>query len=174
MLGATGLFRPITPAKRVVFVLDRSVSMGLQGMLGHARRELADALQHLSADAWFQIIVYHQSARPLVGPLPGSLQRAESTNIERALVALDEVTAQGGTNHLAGMQAALAMQPEVVVLITDEDDLSEQEERAILRANRGARLEVIEMRRGERREGAFSRLARATGGSHRRFSGAAK
>jgi len=171
--GALGLARVSVKAKRVVFVLDRSISMALHDYLHLARRELVDALLQLPPQAHFQVILYQRFAMPLLGPLPARLHPAEPATIDRAIAALQTVQAEGPTHHLSGLEMALALHPDTVILLTDEDDLQPDEERTILQRNRSAALHVIELRRGPLREGAFARLARASGGSHRRLSLAA-
>ena len=168
--GAHGLARVDAKAKRIVFVLDRSISMALHDYLQLARRELVDALLHLPPQAHFQVILYQRFATPLLGPLPPRLHPADVPTIGRALAALQTVQAEGPTHHLSGLEMALALQPDAIVLLTDEDDLQPDEERTILQRNRSAALHVIELRRGPLREGAFARLARASGGTHRRLS----
>jgi hypothetical protein len=168
--GVRGLARVAPRVKRVVFVLDRSVSMALHGYLDSARAEIADALRRLSPETQFQVVLYQRHASVLLGPLPSRLHPAEPATVERAVRALETVTAEGPTVHRAGMELALSLAPEAVVLLTDEDDLTADDERALVRLNRGAALHVIELRRGPLREGAFTRLARATGGSHRRIA----
>ncbi|MFQ3650294.1 MAG: hypothetical protein SNJ75_08180 [Gemmataceae bacterium] len=170
MVGVQGLARVALTAKRVVFVLDRSISMALHGYLDVARRELADGLRHLPPESHFQVILYQRFAVPLLGPLPARLHTANPTTIDRAVTALQAVTAEGPTHHLAGLEMALVFQPDAVVWLTDEDDLQPADELAILKRNRGATLHIVELRRGPRSQGAFARLARATGGSHRRFT----
>jgi hypothetical protein len=168
--SAQGLARVGPGVRRVVYVLDRSVSMALNGYLDLARREIGDGLRRLPRDAEFQVVLYQRHAVALLGPLPARLHPAESATITRAVRALDAVTAEGPTRHRSGMELALSLRPEVIVLLTDEDDLQPEDERAILRLNRGSALQVVELKRGPLREGAFARLARATGGSHRRIA----
>src|SRR5262249_17807209 len=51
--------------RRIVYVIDRWVSMGISGGLDAARRELLASLAHLPEAARFQVILYNRAAEPL-------------------------------------------------------------------------------------------------------------
>lgn len=151
-------------ARRVVFVVDHSVSMGLSGGLQRARAELKTALQSLPPDARFQILAYNQSARPL---LVGGLVLATPDTRDRASALLEDLVAEGKTNHGAALRDALYLRPEVIYLITDADDLPDAPKVVVGTTT----IHVIELGRGTGQgEGPLARLARATGGSYRRVA----
>src|SRR5262245_9429299 len=89
----SSLFSAPASARRIVFVIDRSVSMGLGGGLQRARDELRAALRALPPDVRFQVIAYNQAAVPL---LPALLP-ADPDTVERALRQLDTLHAEGRT-----------------------------------------------------------------------------
>src|SRR5262249_36979323 len=60
-----GLPRPAAAAKSVVFVIDRSSSMGFGDKLGAARQLVLATLARLSASARFQVVVYNRQAATL-------------------------------------------------------------------------------------------------------------
>lgn len=132
---ATTVFFGVPAAGRsVVFVIDRSASMGLAGRLDRAVRETAASLRQLSADVRFAVIAYDRTAEPLGR---GGLVLAKPSAIEAALVELSQLTAQGGTDHRRALRAALALGPDVIYFLTDEDELSPADVVAVTAANRG-------------------------------------
>jgi hypothetical protein len=117
----------------IVFVIDRSASMGLGGRLERARREVAASLRRLPPGTRFQVIAYHRSVELLVGR---GLAPASMDSVASALAALDRLIPEGGTDHSKALRAALALQPDVVCFLTDDDDLTPDQVREITRLNR--------------------------------------
>ena len=101
-----------------VFVLDRSQSMGSQGLgvVQASRIELSRAVAALQPHHHFQIIGYHNST-----VLMSNQKLLAGTAQNKSLVPdyIDSLVAYGGTNHEAGLVAALALQPDIIVLMTD-------------------------------------------------------
>ncbi len=133
-IGSTGCFAVGRPARRVVYVIDRSASMGLGGLLTAATRELHAALERLPVTTHFQVILYHDQAEALLRG-PTELLPATTENVQRATQLLGEMRAEGGTNHLQALRLALSMAPEVIYLLTDADDLSDADRREVTRIN---------------------------------------
>ena len=155
-------------SRRVVWLIDRSISMGPSGGLERAKRELREALASLPPDAWFQVLFYNQGIEPVRAAGTTGLLLADPATIEQTLSRLDDFPASGGTNHAAALRAALWLRPDTLFLVTDADDLSERVVRDITRANSGrARLEVVELSRHRRSDSPLARLARLNGGTHR-------
>jgi hypothetical protein len=143
--GTTAFFAIGTQARRVVYVIDRSASMGPGGLLAAAVGELCASLERLPAEARFQVVVYHDQPELL---LPGraELVPASLDNTDRAARLLKELRAEGGTNHLRALRLALSLSPEVVFLLTDADDLNDADRREATRLNRGrAVIHTIEL-----------------------------
>jgi hypothetical protein len=134
---ATEFFGVPAVGKSVVFVLDRSASMGLDGRLDRARRELAASLRRLPPSARFQVIAYNRVAEPLRLPGMYGLLPATPDAIEAAVATLNRLTAEGSTDHRKAVQDALALGPDVVYFLTDEDDLEARDVQAVTRLNRG-------------------------------------
>jgi hypothetical protein len=152
----------------VVYVLDRSLSMGPSGGLVRARRELRAALAELPSGASFQVIVYNQSAKPLRMDGKFEFLPAEPRTIEAVERELDGVAASGRTDHARAVQAGLRLRPDVLFLITDADDLTEAEVREVTRRNAGqTNIHTIELstRRGGE-NGPLYRLATLNGGTY--------
>jgi hypothetical protein len=122
-----------TVGKSVVFVIDRSASMGLDGRFERARREIAVSLRRLPPDSRFQVIAYHRSSELLAGP---GLVLATMESVEAGLSALERLIPEGGTDHSKALRTAMALQPDVICFLTDDDDLTPDQVREITRLNR--------------------------------------
>jgi hypothetical protein len=118
----------------VVFVIDRSASMGLEQRLDRARQQLVASLNRLRPNTRFQVIAYARNAETL-GP-PGGLASATPEHVAQTVSALARLEAEGGTDHLKALRSALAMQPDVVFFLTDDDDLTAYQVREVTRLNR--------------------------------------
>jgi hypothetical protein len=104
--------------RKFVFVIDRSKSMGNEGLgvLDRAQSELQRALSRLTADHQFQIVAYHHQTSTLE---PRALQSASAENRQKVAEFIQTLAAFGGTEHESGLIAGLAFKPDIVVLITD-------------------------------------------------------
>jgi hypothetical protein len=121
---STPAARPIHGAMKagqtVVYVLDCSGSMGEFGKFDAARAALVATLQRQPGEVRFQVIAYNSTARPLVG---GGCIAASAENITRAESALAGLKAAGRSNHAEAIRAAAALRPDVILILTDADDL---------------------------------------------------
>ena len=157
-------------ARRVVFLLDRSGSMDLSGALDRAKVELAAALDALPPDTAFQLLAYNSNALPLVGDLSGLLP-ATPEKVARVRQELETLRASGFTLHVEAVRTALQFRPDLVVLLTDADDLSPEKVHSMTIANSGrATIDVVELTRDPlpRPDGGLASLAARNGGRHRR------
>jgi hypothetical protein len=135
--AATAFFGVPAIGKSVVFVLDRSASMGLDGRLERARRELADSLRRLPPSARFQVIAYNKVAEPIrIAGMTGLLP-ATPTMVEAVIAAVNRLPAEGGSEHLKALTEAVKSGPDVVYFLTDEDDLELRDVRTVTRINHG-------------------------------------
>lgn len=116
-----------SPGKTIVYILDRSASMGPDDLLGRAIASLTASLSQLGSDGRFQIVAYNGGVNLFVR------QPVEATpaNIVRAGEWLKELTAEGRSDHRAGFREALACRPDAMFLLTDADDLEESDVRSI-------------------------------------------
>jgi von Willebrand factor type A domain len=120
--ASVGIFgAPAAKGHSFVFVIDRSQSMGDEGLgvLHAAEKELANAIKGLQSEHRFQIIAYNDTLkfcaqRGLLKPSPESTKAVEEY--------LTTLTASGPTDHMAGLIAALRWQPDILFLLTDGDD----------------------------------------------------
>jgi hypothetical protein len=135
--GATTPAAPLTPAihgamkagQTVVYVLDCSGSMGEFGKLAVARAALASTLRRQPADVRFQVLAYSSATRPLMN---GPFATASAANIATAETALAALKASGRSNHVEAVRAALALRPDVVVVLTDAEELNAASLKAVL------------------------------------------
>lgn len=104
--------------RRFVFILDRSQSMGGDGLgvLSRATTQLTNAISQLKSNHEFQIVAYHSQTVTI-----SKRQMLVANEENKALVKpfLQRLAAFGATEHNYGITAALAFRPDSVVLLTD-------------------------------------------------------
>jgi hypothetical protein len=164
------LFAAGGSARKIVYVIDRSLSMGVSGALDAARRELLAGLEALPPDAEFQVIFYARDAEPL--DLGGGTGLLPATPENRRAVAelLPAIRATGATDHLHALRQALALRPEVIFFVTDADDLTPEQVRAATLLNQGrAAIHPVELRDGPpgRDDAPLRQLAQLNRGTYR-------
>ena len=101
-----------------VFVIDRSFSMGNQGLgvIDEAKKQLTTAINQLEPHHTFQIVGYHETTHTM---LNRRLLPATEANKQAVPGHISSMSAFGATNHENGMIAAVAFKPDVIVLMTD-------------------------------------------------------
>lgn len=160
---ATSFFGVAAPAavRSVVYVIDRSASMGANGRLARARREVVASLRRLPPTARFQVVAYNRAAEPLP---PGELLPATPDAIAAAERALDALEAEGGDYHARALCRALAFAPDLIYFLTDADDLKPAEVAMVTRLN-GQRVAIHAVcLSAARADGMMDRLARENRG----------
>jgi hypothetical protein len=148
--ASSRLFRAETGASSVVYVIDRSTSMGLSGKLSHAKQELIESVERLSPDSRFQIILFNRSIE-MFSINNGAFLLPATTENKRMLVNfLKPVLAEGGTLPLPALKRALAMKPDVIFFLSDAEALSDRDVREITRLNGGrTEIQVLALEDGE-------------------------
>lgn len=121
--------------KSVVYVLDRSVSMGLDGKLARAKQELLNSITHLSQDMRFQIILFNRSIEVLA-PNQGLLL-ATLENKQRAQEFLMRVLPEGGTKPIPALKRALGWRPDVLYFLSDAEELTARDLGEVTLLNQG-------------------------------------
>ena len=135
--------------RKFVFVIDRSKSMGSQGLnvLTAAASELGAAINSLEDHHQFQIVAYHHIPITI-----GPRQLLNATEDHKGEVAnfIANLAAFGGTEHEGALFTALSMNPDVVVLLTDGGlpVLNESQLMRIRRAADGAQIHCIQFGSG--------------------------
>lgn len=128
-------FQATAQGQSVVYVLDRSSSMGWK--LAGVKRELLNSLGRLTPDIRFQVIFYNKHAQMLdFGGSPG-LVAASPENKDRVAQQLDSLAPVGLTDHPRALRLALTLRPDDIFFLTDGDDLKPQEVESIRQLNRG-------------------------------------
>lgn len=104
--------------RKFVFVIDRSHSMGGEGLgvLDRARQELIDAIGGLEDNHEFQIVAYHDSTIVIS---ERRLLNATLENKQRVAPFFENVGAFGATNHFYGLLVGLGFKPDVLMFMTD-------------------------------------------------------
>lgn len=170
---ASGSLFPLPgTAASVVYVLDRSVSMGIDRKLDFARRELIASLRRLSPSVRFQVIDYNNYVESLTVHGQRGLLPAEPAIVEKAVSFLQSLDAAGATNHLAALSRGLDLHPDVLFFLTDADDLKPEVISAITQRNRGTVIHTIELTRHRslRLDGPLAQLAGDNHGIYRRVA----
>jgi hypothetical protein len=169
--GRASLLQAPPAARTVVYVLDRSLSMGPEGALARARHELLASLTRLAPGTSFQVILYNRQCEPLrIGGKSGFL-RADETTRQALARELGRIAASGNTDHFHALQKGLLLRADVLYLVTDSDDLSDQDVLTLTRQN-GGRTAIHAVELSHRRADAESPLRRLTtlnGGTFRRL-----
>lgn len=107
-----------------LYLLDRSASMeGYEARpLRAAKRQVISSLNSLTEAQQFQLVFYNETTK-LFAPNIGSasLLFATDANKSRAERYLESIRADGGTDHLLALKAALALGPDVIFMLTDAE-----------------------------------------------------
>ena len=170
--GSGNLFSLPATAGSVVYVLDRSVSMGIGRKLDFARRELIASLRRLPASVRFQVIDYNDYAESLIVDGQRNLLPAEPAIVAKAIALLEALDAAGPTNHLAALRRGLDLHPDVLFFLTDADDLKPEVIAAITGRNQRSVIHTIELTRLREpsTQGPLYQLASANRGTYRRIA----
>ncbi len=167
--AAPGLLAVPGTTRRVVYLLDRSISMGLHGALATACREVGTSLRALPPQTRFQVIGYNRFPQPLVPG--GELVPVEPLNVDQTLRRLDTLDPSGSTDHVEALRTAFYLRPEVLFLLTDADNLTARDVQTITGFNRaGTTLHVIELTitPPDGSDSPLALLAARNGGTYRR------
>jgi hypothetical protein len=159
-------------ARSVVFVVDRSLSMGLNGALARARQEVLASLSQLSPETSFQVVFYNGQAEVLrIDGRCGFLTRDVET-LRAVGQEIQHIVAAGPTDHVRALKTGLSLRPEVLFFVTDADDLTDQQVRELTRLNaHRTAIHAVELsRRRPDADGPLQRLVRENGGTHRQVS----
>ena len=115
-----------------VFLIDRSKSMGSQGLgaLTAAESQLIRALQPLEAAHKFQVVAYHHHCVYLQ---VREFLPATEENKQLVVGFLSGLAALGATEHERALMSALSLEPDVIYLLTDGGDpaLTEAQQKRI-------------------------------------------
>jgi hypothetical protein len=175
----TEFFGAREQGRSFVYVIDCSGSMINHGALRRAKAELLASLDRLPPDARFGVIFFNLDPTTIADTAgrPG-LMPATAANKAWAADRLEPIAPDGGTRPRPAVQAALAMKPEVVFLLTDGQELNDDDVEILqpLASASDTRIHVIEFGTGPSfgLEAPLPRLAEATGGTYHRVDPTAR
>lgn len=136
--GSADFFGTSAKGQSILYVIDRSFSMHNNRAMERAIQELLRSLQSLGPLMEFQVIFYN--TEPILLELPGKgLVRASPGNIERARQQILQVAPKGGTDHVKALRRALDLRPEIIMYLTDADDMSQADITLLTRQNHNKR-----------------------------------
>ena len=155
---------------KFVYVFDRSGSM--EGApLAAAKKQLLDSLQPLGETQQFDILFFNHRVSMFEGA-SGAKRATFATDTNKKLAGefVQRIVADGGTEALA-LKRALALQPDVIFFLSDEDKpMPAKELDEIARSNDrvGAQICTIEFGRGEKppADSSMAELAHANNGKY--------
>jgi hypothetical protein len=160
--------------RKFVFVIDRSKSMGTEGLnvIARAKSELRSAVASMNENHLFQVVAYHEHAVTI--DRRGMLNATDDNKrlLERFM---DNLVAYGSTNHLYAMHVALVFEPDVIVLLSDgglpplhDGQLAEIEQ---LARRRGTAIHCIQFGAGRLRSSDtfMNKMSRQNNGSYRQI-----
>ncbi len=138
----------LNPARSVVFLLDRSLSMGLNGTLTPAKAELRALLESLPPTTHFQVVAYGRTAESLVPGVGQRLVRADATALQQAIGQIERLAPEGGTEHVQALRRGLLLRSESLVLLTDGLTLPDGAVEDLTALNQGrTAIHVVELTR---------------------------
>jgi hypothetical protein len=164
--GRVSQFPGISRGQSIVYLIDRSLSMGLNGGLAIAKEELLSSLAGLTPAERFQVVFYNRRSEPL---RPG-LSPADEEGKQAVADRLPSIRAEGSTDHLQALREALRLRPDAIILVTDADDLNPAQVQEVHRLNVGrCPIHAVELSShlGNAPAGPLTRLAAENAGSYR-------
>ncbi|MEM9410895.1 MAG: VWA domain-containing protein [Planctomycetota bacterium] len=156
--------------RRFVFLIDRSNSMGDQGLgvLKEARKELESTVAQLESNHRFQVVVYNNRTATI-----GRRELLQANDETRGQLKqfMRELMAFAGTNHENGLYAALAFKPDVIVMMTDggSPELNNGQIKQIAQAAKETQIHTMWFGAGRQQSNNhfLKRLAESTAGTFR-------
>jgi hypothetical protein len=146
--------------------------MGFHGALGRARREVLASLRSLTPSTKFQVIAYNREAEPMRINGSYGLLTADENTLRQIADAVSALRAVGGTDHGRALRRAVAFHPDLIYFLTDADDVSFEDVKAVTRlASHRTVIHAIELSGGRaaRPDGPLRKLAADNGGAYRRL-----
>ncbi len=136
--GQGAEFFPVpATARTVVYVLDRSMSMGEFDALRQARTELFASLNRLPPTALFQVIPYNQVAEPLSVHNYGGMLATDFDTLAEVTQAITALRATGHSDHKQALLNGLRLRPDVLFFASDADELTAEQVREVSLNNGG-------------------------------------
>ena len=173
----TGLFGIADRGNRLLYVIDRSASMGDDNAMRAAKDELWASIQRLEPSQQFQVLFYNTATTPLRPPAGAATREGlffgKEDDRRLARRQWNAVSPAGGTRHLEPLVEALSYQPDVIFFLTDgeEPGLSPRERQQLKRRNGGrCRIHCIQFGRGQPLGTAYGFLAKLAADNGGRYA----
>jgi len=142
VIERVGFFGIASKGKKIVYVVDRSGSM--QGEpLTRAKQEVLRSVSELKDGQSFQVIFFDQQMYQFSTVSANGLVKASVENWEALKRWLELFDGGGGTEPMSSILAALAMDPDVVYLLTDGQFESQIANQAKLANSNGTQINTI-------------------------------
>lgn len=136
--GSADFFGASAKGKSVLYVIDRSFSMNSNRAMRLAITELIRSLKSLGPFMEFQVVFYNTKVDLL--QLPGrGMVRASPGNLERARQQIEAVSPEGGTDHVNALKRALDFHPDIIMFLTDAEDITPEQIEIVTRQNQRRR-----------------------------------
>jgi hypothetical protein len=136
------LHGPLGNGQTVAYVLDCSGSMGEFGRFAAARAALLATLQQQPETVKFRVVAYNTTARPVVSERPVAVTREAVAAVEAELGRLRPT---GRSDHAAGLRLALTPRPDVIVLLSDADELTASAVRPLVGGARAVPVFLVQV-----------------------------
>ena len=121
--GGVDFFGASVGGRRVLFIIDNSLSMADARKMDEAKAELNRSIAKLTPVQRFQVIFYNDRPYPMKFDEKPPVV-ANEKNRERGIAQVTAVSPMGGTNHADAIDAGLALKPDVIVWLTDAIDMN--------------------------------------------------
>ncbi len=170
--GEGTFFPTVSQAHSIVYVIDRSASMGRNdGAFNRACAEVVTSLRQLPPDVRFQVIVYNDW-RPHCLLDPEQLCPAQPETVALFVRAINNpgLLPEGNTNHVAALRCALVLNPDAIFWVTDGDDFSPRDLNEVMKWKRGrTAIHLIELGSDSNRDAnrPIVQLTKLTDGTYR-------
>lgn len=166
--GQTSFFGLSAKGKRVVYIVDRSGSMHGHPFLA-AKSELMRSIKALPRGARYNVLFFSSGHTAFVAVSANRLMRSSRSYNRKVFEWVRQVPCEGGTEPLAALLSALAMEPDVIYFLTDGAFDAEVVPR-VTRANKKNNVQIhcIGFSTSGRR--LLKELSRLNGGDYRAVS----
>lgn len=131
-----GILSVSNQVRKVVYLLDGSMSMGLYRSYARAQEEVLASLRHLSPEVRFQVVLYNQEVHPVRLSSRQTWLVVNATTLASASRHLRNWKPNGATHPVQALRWGLLLRPDVLFLLADDLNLSVDEVRSITRYNR--------------------------------------
>jgi von Willebrand factor type A domain len=121
--GVEPLHGRLKPGQSIVYLVDRSSSMSRGKAWVRAIEAIRASLAQLDPECRFDVVAYNGGTMSFAR----GLTDASEDNRRKAIAWLERLIPEGGSDHVAGFREAIHRQSDVVVLLTDADDLDATE-----------------------------------------------